>query len=231
MHKALLFILAALLFAAPAQASFPGRNGKLAVTFQSCENQTYIRALSISGRDLGTVVPCERDSGDEPGRDVYGPSWSPDGTRLLFARGLSEYQQLATVAADGTGERVVPEWTPVPSDDFWGPSLSPSGRDLVVARGGSLYVGPVDGGNLRVLRAQAPCARGGGFCTAFRAPRWSPDGRTIAVARDGIHPGLWLIDASSGRILRRLARGLAGPPDWSPDARRIAFSTYYQQEE
>src|SRR3954471_10588375 len=229
MRKLALTLAAALLVAAPADASFPGRNGKLAVTFQACENQTYIRSLSISGRDLGTLVPCalgrrDPDLGNEPGPDVYGPDWSANGKRMLFARGLSGYQQLATVAADGSDERIVPEGTPHATDDYPGPSISPDDRQVAVSRDGSIYVGGVDGGGLRVLRAKVPCARDGGFCAVFYAPRWSPDGRKLAVAASGLHPGLLLIDPGSGRTIRRLAKGFSGAADWSPDGRRLAFT-------
>lgn len=57
-------------------------------------------------------------------------------------------------------------------------------------------------------------------------PDWSPDGRTIAFARDPTGQGygeptsLFTVGAQGGRP-RRLVRGRE--PDWSPDATRIAF--------
>jgi dipeptidyl aminopeptidase/acylaminoacyl peptidase len=64
------------------------------------------------------------------------------------------------------------------------------------------------------------------------APRWSPDGRTLAflraAERDGRTepPQIHLISAAGGeaRALTQLPRGV-GELVWSPDGRRIAFTT------
>lgn len=59
------------------------------------------------------------------------------------------------------------------------------------------------------------------------APRWSPDGRTLAVLsdRDGDRPQLYLIPAGGGeaRTLTSLDHG-TGAAVWSPDSSQIAFS-------
>ena len=61
------------------------------------------------------------------------------------------------------------------------------------------------------------------------APRWSPDGRTLAFVRapgEKDRPQIHLLSMSGGeaRKLTDLPRG-AGAPEWSPDGKTIAFTS------
>jgi Tol biopolymer transport system component len=49
----------------------------------------------------------------------------------------------------------------------------------------------------------------------------------MAVVRAGgaAQAGRWILDASSGRLLRRVAKGSVAAFDWSPDGRRLVFAT------
>jgi hypothetical protein len=44
---------------------------------------------------------------EEEGGGDFGPTWSPDGTRLVFTRGLSQGSRLVIMNADGTGQSVL----------------------------------------------------------------------------------------------------------------------------
>jgi Tol biopolymer transport system component len=96
----------------------------------------------------------------------------------------------------------------------------------------------VDGRDVKLLRAQARCGPDNAICVMYEDPRWSPDGRRIAVrvlsASRAIGTGLWILDAGTGRPLRRIAKGGlwgAFEADWSPDGRRLVFNTDYQRDE
>jgi serine/threonine-protein kinase len=61
---------------------------------------------------------------------------------------------------------------------------------------------------------------------AYAQPRFSPDGRHIAVAIAGTSPAagdLWVLDRARGTRQRLTLQGAAMFPEWSPDGRHIAF--------
>lgn len=111
---------------------------------------------------------------DHPGATLDSPAWSPDGNTLYFGYSALDNQRLVrrverldivsgvrTVVADGAL-----------------PGLSPDGENLAMIRsdsgGDALLVSRSDGGQLRTL---IPAGRFG----IVGAPRFSPDGRTLAV--------------------------------------------------
>jgi dipeptidyl aminopeptidase/acylaminoacyl peptidase len=115
------------------------------------------------------------------------------------------------------------------------PRISPDGKQVVFVRVSvnkkkegydtALWIVPTDG-------SQPPRAFTAGPHDA--APRWSPDGRTLAFLRTPAPDAksadaetdaeLWLIPAGGGEALQLtdLIKG-AGPAVWSPDGRTIAF--------
>ena len=114
------------------------------------------------------------------GRSFEDPRWFADGKRLLLWR--------ATRRADGALRPELYEWDVarrkvrrLTSDDgLRDADPAPDGRRAVALRctGGHCDVVTVDfpSGAVRVVAA-------GDVFTSYARPRWSPDGRTIAVAR------------------------------------------------
>src|SRR5579872_7069854 len=207
----------ALLFAAPAFAAFPGRDGILAV------QPRFGRGIVLVRPDgLGAHRICR--SCGAPVR----PSWSPDGRELVFAG-----PAIRIVYPDGSCLNCQ---FGVARD----PVFEPSGALISFLAGGTLTVDGIDGNRQAaptVLRGvgEAAWARGGllavvrhgviwagrpGHLRRFGASTqisWAPGGGSIAAVRQG-----WvvIIRVSDGH-LTRLVRGSA--PAFSPDGRWIAF--------
>src|SRR5688500_3394989 len=95
---------------------------------------------------------------------------------------------------------------------------SPDGTRLLVARTGPLLEVRADGGVAREL-----VANGNSW---YRTPRWSPDGRRVAVNRSpfgsGPPPAIEVVDATDGRVVATLD---GQNPVWSPDGTRLAYTT------
>lgn len=238
-------VVAALAAAAPAHATFPGANGKLVVSVDTCEFRPHLRAYGFAGDYQGPLTqPCEELRTDEHGdpvvRSARSPGWAPDGRRLVFVQHGQDPGGLWTMAADGTDAQ------PIPGTGAAGsPSFSPDGRSIAFSAGGAIWTVPVEGGRPRLVRRSSACPPNRGNCTALGEPRWSPDGRRIAVVAEQFAygpgrppsplPGVWLIDARTGKLVRRVVPSdgirTAGDVDWSPDGRRLLYRTRYQQDE
>jgi Tol biopolymer transport system component len=161
---------------------------------------------------------------DTPESD-FDPSWSSDGTRLVFRASRGVYgpdpaglgaEGIYVVNADGTGERQL--WPPdaqAPGGLFpdWGPdgriAFSGYGSDGIVET--TSLVNP-DGTGLVDLRAPG------------EGPIWSPDGSKIMYGR---HPGtgdrqVWVMDADGSHQTRLTALPGGQYPDaWLPDGRIV----------
>jgi eukaryotic-like serine/threonine-protein kinase len=155
---------------------------------------------------------------NQPGEELF-PSLSADGRSVTFAAKRSDKWDIYVQRVGGdlplnlTGDSV---------GDNTQPAFSPDGEGIAFRSersGGGLYIMGGTGENLRRL-------------TDFGYnPSWSPDGREIVCATEGVtHPEarmttlsqLWRVNVGSGEK-SLLYEGDAVQPSWSPHGWRVAF--------
>jgi serine/threonine protein kinase/Tol biopolymer transport system component len=155
---------------------------------------------------------------DFPGKTSY-PSLSPDGGTVLYVRPAGGRSHIFS-QPPVRGADAVDLSAESPADDSQ-PSFSPDGRQIAFRserNGGGIFVMPAQGGAVRRL-------------TDFGFnPAWSPDGREIVCGTANIaNPQIRRTDSEVFRIdvatgaRRRITRGDAAQPSWSPHGRRIAY--------
>jgi Tol biopolymer transport system component len=183
----------------PADATFPGRSGRIAFTsFEfSAEDDSYaswIISIRPDGRSPRVLAR---------GRPEYA-AYRPDGHMIAFARPGSG---IFLMRSDGSAKRRLL------AGPYTEPDWAPDGRRLVVTRTRrprGLVVW--DRGELRPLTTGSTAA-------------WSPTGTLIAFTRPDLrYRGTSAyVMSSGGCCVRRLAPG--DQPEWSPDGRRIIFAS------
>jgi Tol biopolymer transport system component len=201
---------------APAQATFPGRNGGIAFSQHSgtgdleprfVEHARLVVALPPPGsRRERVLLDCELTDGTPTAGDCTGtsyrtPSYSRDGRTIVFDAG----ERLALIAADG-GRPVL---LPAASADDGDPCFSPDGERIVFTgandRGGTdLYTRRLDGGAARLIVHDAG------------QPAWSSRNRLAYVRSGNIYSA-----RPSGGDCRWVTSGVS--PDWSPSGRRLVL--------
>jgi TolB protein len=195
---------------APSNATFHGRNGRLVYQVKVGK---HIQLFTVRPNGTGTRrVTHLTDS------DALNPSWSPDGSRIVFARdyllGTSK-EHLDIVTIDAYGRRLhAMGLEGLNANPIW----SPDGKRILFLHGPGFATVDAAGGPLSQVV----------FGGEVGSPTFSPDGRRIAFFRRE-HGGATLyVAGADGTGLKRVkafSKGVADKIDWSPDGSRIAFST------
>jgi Tol biopolymer transport system component/class 3 adenylate cyclase len=179
---------------------------------QSPQLQSESRDIYIMNVDGSALTRLT----DNPAEDIE-PSFSPDGTRLVFTSRRDGNREIYVMNVDGSGQTRL---TTDSADDFH-PDWSPDGTRIVFTstRDGNreIYSMAADGTNpIRLTMHEAEDSQ----------PAWSPDGTRIAFTstRDGTRE-VYMLNAN-GSGLARLTDDRADDFNaaWSPDGNRIAFT-------
>jgi Tol biopolymer transport system component len=193
------------LIASPAQAAFPGQNGKLAFA-----NGGNVMTVQPDGTNLTSLGPGNA------------PAWSPDGQKIAFV-GLDG--SLWVMSADGSNRVEILNRTDL-TDVAW----SPDATQLVYRTLGC--VGPDCFGVLHVVNSDGsgdiPISTRSGMPSD---PNWSPDGSQIAYWSDfssistGTPPDIFTFRPGSGET-QVTHDGKSFWASWAPSAQRILFVSH-----
>ncbi|HZJ00767.1 MAG TPA: hypothetical protein VFD22_08900 [Gemmatimonadaceae bacterium] len=155
---------------------------------------------------------------NDPGSDG-GPSWSPDGTKIVFASTRDDINyEIYVMNADGTG---VTRLTNNAFPDGM-PAWSPAGDKIAFVSQRStesdqeIYVMNADGTNLVRLTTHAG---------DDRKPTWSPDGTKLAF-HNIVDWDIYTMNANGSGLIK-ITNSVPlqdSDPAWSPDGSRIAFT-------
>lgn len=238
-----------LLQAGPAEAAFPGTNGKIAF---SRDHEVY--TMNPDGSGVSRITDNWYGN--------YSPAFSAGGQKIAYVRYGDTSSEIYTMNSDGSGQtritdmpggKSTPAWSPdgekiaysrytrsgdadiyISNSDGTGeplrltyrddrdtsPAWSPDGTRLAWNRGSDIRV-------VRVDSSGRPVADSTKLVSGY-APSWSPDGEWIAYTRAGDYSQIRVINVNdrTSRGLTRLYSGSGGyrSPAWSPDGEKIAYT-------
>ena len=212
----------------PAEAAFPGKNGKVAFVSNRDVGASEIYAMNPDGSGVTRLTFPTGGNGD--------PVFSPDGTKIAFKSGGNDIYVMNAngMNPDGTGAQRITNTAVVESD----PTFSPDGNKIAFVASAfevdgsqdfEIWVMNADGtGRTLLTNNTFPDTQ----------PAWSPNGDKIAFvsARNGApnfdtdrNVYVMTADGSGQTNLTPnstdpVYQGHDEKPSWSPDGNQIAYS-------
>lgn len=181
-------------------------SGKIVYTSRHGDLDICSMGPNGGGRAILTTNPA----------DDYDPTWSPDGTEILFVSERGGQPDVYIMNANGSNQRRVRR----NSGHRTSPTWAPDGRRIAYSwNEEDIYI------YNRFTGASE-------FLVTGANPAWSPDGKHIAFISGGsrfnVYTGasLYVINVQTG-IKRRIVRGIAdamiSDPAWGPQSNYILF--------
>ena len=190
-------------------------------------------AYLIKGRTNGTLAFTDGEESDP--QDLANPSWSQDGTQVVYHAGQMEtmHHYSNTPGRQLHGLVAEPGFELVHASGW--PAVSPDGGTLVVSERTpsadrmALVMWDVDGTNPRRVYQDDVTVMG---------LEWSRDGRWLTFGAGGFflgrssQPAEIMIMKADGSEVRAVTsgRGNAGFPSWSPDGSEIVYRYWTENE-
>jgi len=195
------------------------------IAFRRWQAGTASTSIVVTDAGGGNAVTLASNSSSRSDCVRGGPTWSPDGSTIIFpvSAACDQRFDLLIVAADGSApaQRLLADGT-----DSLHPVWSPDGAHIAF-----LGTDAGDGVRLYLVDASPGAALAGGLTPrrigttagdlahSGASIQWSPDGTELATVSQSGDVIVIKPDGSGSRVLAR--RGY--DPRWSPDGRRLAF--------
>jgi YVTN family beta-propeller protein len=182
--------------------------------------------LYVKAPNVPDVTPANRLTSGLG--DLRSPSWSRDGSRIVFERVVGATSDIYLVDAQGGQQAFLqpltsgfndasPEWSPVEDAVAFAREVSPGNW--------AIFRINTDGSGLAQLTAPLPDTVVGGTPVVHRGSAWSPDGARITFGRGGQIHSMSARTGPSGPPTQLTFAGLNINSAWSPDGRWIAFAS------
>lgn len=213
-------VLVTALSVAPADAAFPGRNGRIAF-YMDRGSGAEIYTMRPDGTDLQRLTHLDVS--------VERPQWSPDGTKIVFQMDRQDGGcDIEVMDSDGSNLLDITPDRYLERGCAGGPSFTPNGHRIVFSA--EACVRCIE--DIRSVRLDGTGLRqvlGARRLYKFY-PKVSPDGRMLAfLAETRNHEGNALFSARmNGTHLHRLVPYSVDPGglSWAPNGRRIVLSDH-----
>ena len=214
---------------ASSQATYPGKNGRIAFRRYFNDDHTWGAVFTINANGKG-----ERQVTHPPKGTIDDqPDWSPDGSLIAFSRSAGGPAAVYTVHPDGSGLTLVskcpPGGQPPKCSDDNLPAFSPDGQQIVFGSGRGdrfdLVIANIQSGQRQVV------IRGTSKYNPSD-PQFSPDGKRLAFVKFRLpsgHPQAIFVANVDGTGVHQVTPWslYAGDnEDWSPDGKWILFRSY-----